>query len=441
MPVTPARASAYDILLSVNKRDAYASELLHSDRLRDLSASDRALTTEIVIGVLRWQSLLDANIAEHSSQKLSKLDVEVLVALRIAAYQIAFTRVPSRAAVNESVELVKRARKRSAMPFANAVLRKLAAAPPPSFGDAAVPPEHLADRYAHPQWLVSRWIAEHGEDAARQICRFDQQVPATSLRLSDPSVELDLRAEGVELAPGTLMTSARRVVGGDVTHTRAFAAGRVAIQDEGSQLVAALVGRGFRLLDCCAAPGGKTAVLAERNPEAKIVAVELHPHRARLLRERVTAPNVEVLTADATALPVGSDFDRILADVPCSGTGTLAHNPEIKWKLTAEDISDLHSRQVAILRGALSHLAIGGKLVYSTCSLEREENEEVVAEVLRDRSDYRLMDVREELQQLQRSAELIWPEISSLVRGKFLRTIPGIQPCDGFFAAIISRIE
>jgi 16S rRNA (cytosine967-C5)-methyltransferase len=214
----------------------------------------------------------------------------------------------------------------------------------------------------------------------------------------------------------------------------------VQVQDEASQLVALLVGRGERLLDCCAAPGGKTAALAARNPTASIIAAELHPHRARLLRQRVGAPNVKVLAADANALPLASDFDRVLADVPCSGTGTLARNPEIKWRLKPDDLRDLHARQVAILNAALDRLGRGGKLVYSTCSLERAEDEDVIAEVLSARTELRLLPARAELEALRAEGEIASADIDSLVRGDFLRTLPGVHPCDGFFAAVLTRV-
>ncbi len=203
-----------------------------------------------------------------------------------------------------------------------------------------------------------------------------------AVRLADAGTEAELRLDGIDLAPGQLLASARRVRAGNVSGTRAFAEGRVAIQDEASQLVALLVGTGSRILDCCAAPGGKTRVLAERNPEASIVALELHAHRARLLRKLVPASNVEVINSDVLDFKTSTGFDRVLADVPCSGTGTLAHNPEIKWRLKRGDLADLHGRQLAILRAAMQQVAPGGRLVYSTCSLEPEENEEVVEEVL-----------------------------------------------------------
>src|SRR5215468_6422837 len=311
MPISPARAAAFDVLLRVEGQDAYASELLHSERCDQLSTLDQALTTELVMGVLRWRSALDEAIASVSAQTLARLDREVLTSLRMGAYQLGWLdRVPAHAAIHESVELVKRARKRSAAPFANAILRKLADRPDHIHGHeqtllAAADPESIAKTSAHPLWLVERWALQFGVETAAQICAFDQMAPVTPIRLRDPAAGNDLLADGIELAPGALLTSARRVVTGDVTKTSAYADGRIAIQDEASQLVAALVGKGNRILDCCAAPGGKTWSMADRNPDATIVAVELHDRRAQLLRKRVTGRNVKVITGDVRELPEG----------------------------------------------------------------------------------------------------------------------------------------
>ena len=204
--------------------------------------------------------------------------------------------------------------------------------------------------------------------------------------------------------------------------------------------MALLVGNGSSILDCCAAPGGKTRLLAEQNPEAKILAVELHSHRARLLRKLVTAKNVTVMNADVRELANGERFERVLVDAPCSGTGTLARNPEIKWRLGADDLADLQSRQIAILQAAMRHVVLGGKLVYSTCSLEREENEDVVERALAAQPAFRLLDCRQELDRLRSEGALAWKDVVSLTRGPYLRTIPGVHPCDGFFAAILERI-
>lgn len=453
MSVSPARAAAFDILLRIERESSYASELLHSTAHEHLSAPDHALATELVMGVLRWRSRLDDDIATASSQPLHKLDLEILIALRLALYQLQWLdRIPQRAALHESVELVKRARKRSAAPFVNAVLRKLSVAPRSSKPVEHEPssPAALARAFAYPTWLIERWAREFGLSAAHQICQHNQSVPTTAIRLRTPDAELHLNQEGITLGAGLLLASARRVEAGDITNTKTFRSGEAAIQDEASQLVAALVGHALpgersQILDCCAAPGGKTLAIADHNPTAAITAVELHPHRARLLQKLLRAhpsesARIQIVTADAQRLPVSQQFDCVLADVPCSGTGTLARNPEIKWRLTLDDLAELARRQLAILRSALAHVAPGGRLIYSTCSLEKEENETVVGQALSENKSYRVLDCRLELAQLQRAAELTWPDPASLTRGPYLRTIPGVHPCEGFFAAILERV-
>jgi 16S rRNA (cytosine967-C5)-methyltransferase len=440
--LSASRAAAFDILLRVERHGAYASELLHSERYKKLSTADHALCTELVMGVLRWRSVLDAAVASSASQHLEKLDLEVLIALRLGAYQLGWLeRVPARAAIYESVELVKKARKRSAAAFANAVLRKLAreATKLRPAATSGVSLSGLAAAYAHPEWLVERWVRQYGEKRATSICVYDQQVPLTAIRLRHADAEQELQQAGIELAPGAFLPDACRVLIGEITHTAAFREGRVAIQDEASQLVAALVGRGQRLLDCCAAPGGKAAILADRNPLSQIIAADLHPQRARLLRRLVRAKNVQVICADAEQLPVSGKFDRALADVPCSGTGTLGRNPEIKWRLKPEDLANLHARQVSIVSSLFQHLGPGGRLVYSTCSLEREENQAVVEELQASAPGVRLLDCRSELKSMQERGELVWKDLDSITDGPYLRTLPGVHPCDGFFAAILEK--
>jgi len=444
MPISPARIAAFDILLRVERKDSYASELLHASHYSNLSVADHGLATELVMGVLRWRSLLDERIEKHSSQKLSRLDPEVLTALRLAAYQLLFLdRVPERAAVHESVELVKRAKKRSAVPFANAVLRKFGAIAGERDIASAIgkskTAEELAESSAHPPWLVERWVQEFGLDTTKKICAYDQQIPETAVRITDPVILDELRHEKIELAPGRLLSSSYRVNAADITHTRAFRENRLAIQDEASQLVSLLVGRGSSILDCCAAPGGKTRILAERNPRARIVAMELHPYRARMLRNLVASNNVHVIAADARNPPTSALFDGVLADVPCSGTGTLARNPEIKWRLKPEDLADLQTRQLDILLAAMQRVSLGGRLIYATCSLEKEENSDVVVKALSQNQSFRIDDCQRELEKLRTEGELRWEDINSLTDGPYLRTIPGKHPGDGFFAVILEK--
>src|ERR1700680_1222994 len=479
MTVSPARAAAFDILLRVEREASFSSELLHSVAYERLSKADHGLTTELVMGVLRWRSRLDADIAGSSAQPMRKLDLEVLIALRLWLYQLRWlNRMPVRAAINESVELVKRARKRSAAPFVNALLRKLAQLAEQAAREY-LSTEDLAQAFAHPVWLVARWAKQYGLAAAHRICQYNQTIPVTAIRLYHHAATNALQKEGVVVDPGALLASARRIRSGDVTRSQALAHGQIAIQDEGSQLVAVLVGKGARILDCCAAPGGKTMGIAQRDSRAQIIAVDLHPQRARLLRRlidssktildhrhadnsssgnqpsrngdkesaarshaaKLETENIFVVSADARQLPLSGKFDRVLADVPCSGTGTLARNPEIKWRLKPEDLDDLHARQLAILRGAMNSVAAGGRVIYSTCSLEIEENENAVEQALAEDNSFRLLDCRLELERLKAEGELVWSDTASLTRGPYLRTLPGIHPCDGFFAAMIEKLS
>jgi 16S rRNA (cytosine967-C5)-methyltransferase len=450
--ISPARTAAFEILMRIETTEAYASELLHSSRFAKLSPADHGLLTELVMGVLRWRGLLDEMIAARSSQAIAKLDLQVLTALRLGAYQIFFLdRVPKHAAVNESVELVKRAHKRSASGLVNAVLRKIDKAD-------VIPEEHgLQERshpysqgFPHPQWLVERWKRNFGADAAARICEYDQSTPRPVVRIADfcsphlapggvPNQPTLHGVDDIDLEPGKLLSTAFTVTAGDISQSTAFRERRVAIQDEASQLVALLIGNGHAILDCCAAPGGKTRILAQANPNATVVAIELHPRRAALLKKLVSEPNLQVIAGDVRAMPINKQFDRILVDAPCSGTGTLARNPDIKWRVKAEDLLRLQSYQIQLLGSAMKYAATGSRIVYSTCSLEPEENEQVIEKVLAENSEIQLIDARNRLLELQNSGELAWHDVDGLLRGPYLRTIPGVHPCDGFFAAILER--
>jgi 16S rRNA (cytosine967-C5)-methyltransferase len=288
---------------------------------------------------------------------------------------------------------------------------------------------------------VERWKQVYGEEVTRKICEHDQEAPRTAVRISHPSPTSGIAAtiEAVLVEPGKLLTRAAIVSAGEVTQTESFREHRVVIQDEASQLVALLVGEGKTILDCCAAPGGKARILAEGDSGATVVAMELHPRRAALLKKILHESNVRIVAADARAMPFGIQFDRILVDAPCSGTGTLARNPEIKWRLKPDDLSRLQSYQVEILSAAMKQVAVGGRIVYSTCSLELEENAQVIEKVMAGNSDFRVVDARDRLSELQEGGELAWNNIDSLLSGPYLRTVPGAHPCDGFFAAILER--
>jgi len=348
----PARILAFDILRRV-ETGAWASELLFAHSA-NLDSRDAGLAAEIVFGVLRYRGQLDFLI-EHYSGRRQKLDVEVRIALRMGIHQLRYLeRIPPHAAVGDSVDLVKRAHKRSASGFVNAILRQVDRDP------VAWPDREVA--LSCPEWLLARWEKQFGAEAAVAIARTALEEPEK--------------------------------------HTRGCRQ-----QDIGAQSIVPLLAleAGMSFLDVCAAPGNKTAQALESDVHA--TACDLHFHRLAQMKNL----DARLVLLDGTQpLPFARRFDRILVDAPCSGTGTLGRNPEAKWRFNPCDLSDLQARQIALLKNAYELLAPGGVLVYSTCSLEPEENEEVVAAAVP----------------------------ADVVAGT-MRRLPGRDAGDGFFAAVI----
>lgn len=454
--VSPARFEAFSILMELERSaGAHADDLLRGPRVSALSVQDRKLGTTLVLGVLRWQIRLDAAIRTQLAKPNARLDAAIRIALRLGVFQQHYLdRIPAHAAIGESVSLARLAGHEHASRMVNAVLRKLSQGPKP---DLTAPPENAADvatATAHPQWLVERWVAHYGIETAQAICKNGQQQPELAVRLEAPAVEVELVAEGVTLAPGAMLSAARRVLSGDVTATQAFQAGSVRIQEEGSQLIAELGGGVTqlpkRILDCCAAPGGKTLILAERNSHTKITALEISPTRCEALRSRTAgsrfAAQIEVVQGDAAQLPAEPRYDLILADVPCTGTGTLGRNPEIRHRLQPADLARHHARQCAILRGALR--AGTGRVIYSTCSLEPEENGSVVSEVLAENPDWRQVSVANVIEELREKGTMALASDEALLKAQSadgsMTILPGsLGPevqTDGFFVAILEKL-
>jgi 16S rRNA (cytosine967-C5)-methyltransferase len=445
--ISPARRAAFDVLLAVERGHAHSDDLLRGKAVSALSSADRNLATALVLGAIRWQIQIDHRLQSLLKRPNGKLDAGIRVALRLGAFQILhLDRIPSRAAIDESVELAKQAGHRFASGMVNAVLRKLAAAPREKYPEQNA--KELALAEAHAAWMVERWARFYGMDAARAICRHGQMQPSTAVRLAGPEAEAPLLESGIGLEPGHLLGGARTLVSGDVTATTAFREGRVRIQDEGSQLVAEIASANLnlddgRILDACAAPGGKTLILAERNPQARIVACEASATRLEQLRRRLAAfgDRVECRLADAARLSEDASFELVLADVPCSGTGTLGRNPEIRHRLLPEDLARQAERQRGILSAALRAVRVGGRVVYSTCSLEPEENEEVVAAVLAAAPGVRGVSLAETINAL-RAQSVLAPAAQlecALTSEGVLRLLPGSFHTDGFFIALLER--
>jgi 16S rRNA (cytosine967-C5)-methyltransferase len=453
--ISPARKIAYEVLRRVEAEGAYASDVLHAELDVRVKPEDAGLATEIVMGALRWRRLLDFLLDRQLKKPVAKLDLPVALALRIGLYQLRFLqRIPARAAVNESVELVKSARKTSAATLVNAVLRRAAneaRVPAEKFVAQDVPQaERLGILHSHPTWMVERWLARLGEQQTIALLQADNRAPRLSCALHNVThrdeIFTALQRAGLRTEPGNILQSAFAVSGGSPTRTPSFRDGAISVQDEASQTVPLLldVQASDRVLDLCAAPGGKTPPLVRAaGPSGIVVAADRHAHRLRAMREqfkRLDLTQVRSVELDAASpLPFGTLFNRVLVDTPCSGTGTLARHPEIRWRLQPEQLKEFHDLQTALLKSALERLAPGGRLVYSTCSMEPEENEQVVEEALRTVAVCRRIAAIDIANNLKGKLIPGFDGGSLFDRDGFFRTAPGPLETDGFFAAIISR--
>ncbi len=446
--VAPARRAAFEVLMEVGAGRGHSDELLHSARLAGMTGQDRNLTTALVMGVLRWQIALDARLGRFLDRPDQRVAEEVSIALRMGAFQLLhMDRIPAHAALSESVAMCRAAGQEHAAGMVNALLRRLTREPASTGAKLFEMTAAFAERLGHPGWMVERWVRAYGRGAALQICEADQREPLPGGMFADgPTGDTPPEGDG---AGGEDPADAELsgVVAADV-------AGGLPIMDEGSRLVAELAaialpetpGRAARVWDCCAAPGGKTMVMARRLGGAEILATDVSANRMRLMEQRIgemaasagSGGLVRCLVSDAGALPVEEgEFELVLCDVPCSGTGTLARNPEIRHRLRGEELVRQAQRQKVILAAALGRVAEGGRLVYSTCSLEAEECEAVVAAVA---GEWRQVPVDGLMRKLVDArilrAGLDW---ASMVRAQHLRTLQGVHGCDGFYAVVLER--
>lgn len=432
--VSPSRLTAFEILRGV-ENGAYSSILLAA-REPELKPADRGLCHELVLGVLRWQLHLDRIIEHYANRRVDKIDPEVRTILRMALYQLRFlSRIPPSAAVNESVKLVGLVKLRSAQPFVNAVLRRATREPEydPTVG-IMDPLESLSVKTSHPVWLLKRWTEAFGFEETARFAEANNQTPRPSMRIvrsrsTEAEVLAQLTAGGATVERSSVAAAAWRISGATGLLRQLAGEGKIYLQDDASQLVAEVVGAtaGERVLDLCSAPGGKTALIGERmNDRAKIVACDVSASRLSIVARTVELhqlTNVRLLLLNAEhRLPFQDHpFDRVLVDVPCSGTGTLRGNPEIRWRLSEETIATFAERQKRILENAASVVRIGGRLVYSTCSVEPEEDEDVVKWFLETQPGFGQVP------------------ISTASTGSVKRTWPHHEGTDGFFIAAFER--
>ncbi|MDQ3322298.1 MAG: 16S rRNA (cytosine(967)-C(5))-methyltransferase RsmB [Acidobacteriota bacterium] len=438
--VSPARFAAFEILLKIEREKSFSSALLPVYEEK-LSPPDKGLCHQITLGVLRRQIYLDHIVQSFSKTKIAKFDLEILISLRIGLFQLLFLdKIPDFSAINESVNLVHLAKKRSATGLVNAVLRRATREKDFKFNyEDEI--ERVSIETSHPRWFVEYWTKSFGFEETEKLARSNNETPPLSFRLTNKSDERTietLRKLGLEITESDVAAYAFRVAKPNEMLFVYAAEGRIYFQEESSQLVGETVKllEDENFLDVCAAPGSKfTQIPAQskfkiQNSKSIKIAGDLREHRLRFLRESAVnqgLSNLNLIAYDAEKqLPFAAEtFDCILLDAPCSGTGTIRHNPEIRYFLKKKDFAELQAKQLEILQNASKVLKKNGRIVYSTCSLEREENEAVIEKFLESNFEF----------------EKALPDLPTkfLTAENFARTSPARDSTDGFFIAVLKK--
>ena len=433
MKISPARIAAFEILVKIEKEKSFSSALLplYEEKLQ---TKDRALCHELTLGVLRKQIYLDKIIESFTNNK--KLDSAVRIALRLGIYQLKFLdKIPDYSAINESVNLVQFAKKTSAKGFVNAILRRvLREEVKLQFTDEI---EKVSVETSHPRWLIERWAKEFGFEKSENIAHANNQTPNLVFRLTGKSDEntLEILSKvGLEIIESKNVPNAFQVSKPNEILFAFAKEGKIYFQEESSQLVGKTVNLSEceKFLDVCAAPGSKLSQIANQNSSNNfIVGGDLYQHRLRVvgeILEKTGAESVNILAYDALKhLPFADEsFDVVLVDAPCSGTGTIRHNPEIRYFLEENDFAELSVKQLGILNNASKIVKSGGRLIYSTCSLERQENEAVCEKFLGQAQNFKK----------------VLPNISEdfLTGEDYARTFPDRDKMDGFFIAVFQKL-
>lgn len=443
-----ARELALDALLRIEKDKAY-SNLTVNRLLNDhpLSRHDAALVTELVYGTIQRKNTLDFYISRFVSGSTDRLSPLVLQLLRLSFYQLVYLdRIPPHAAVNEAVNIAKKRGHKGIAGLVNAVLRRALREPERMrIPDGLAAARAISFAHSHPEWLVERWIRQFGEETAVRICEANNTPPRQAIRVNplrasrqdvlDELLRAGITARLSDIAPAGIVVDG----GGHLAGQAGFKRGAYSIQDESSMLVAEVLAPepGMTVLDCCAAPGGKTAHIAEKmGDRGTVVANDLHPRKIRLIRqqaERLGLASVRAEAGDAADLPdryEPESFDRILLDAPCSGFGVIRRKPDLKWTKKEEDIAAISALQAALLDAVAGLLKPGGVLVYSTCTLEREENEDQVRGFLARHPEFS-PDAT--------AADRLPALRSSFVQPGMLRIFPHDFGSDGFFIAALRK--
>ncbi len=441
MSDTP-RNTAFRILKKVFTKNGFASALLKNRLDKHPDPRDKALVTTVVYGVLRWKNRLDVYIETFSDRGIDSLDPGVLILLRMGLYQIfMLDRIPAPAAVDETVELGKKHLNRGVGGFLNGVLRTaIRKSGKVSFPDRRENPEEYITKYlSQPRWLVERWIDRHGVAEACRIASILNKPPEVTLRMNKIKTSFaefkeflnsnEIEYQISDYCSDTFLVDSR------ILKRKYLETGYFYVQSLASQIIPFIVNpiEGEKILDACCAPGGKLTHLHSLNKNAVLTGMDIHHKKLKKTRNNCKRlgcnDSVNLVRADIKNSPFLKKFDKILLDVPCSGLGTIRGNPEIKWKRTPSDFKDSGEKQKEMLESALRGVKKGGKLIYSVCSSEPEETNEVIDSILLSNNDISVLNI-----------EGCLPEkCAEMSDGKFFKTLPHKHNTDGFFAAVLKK--
>ena len=435
------RDAALSILLAVDKNQAYSNLLLHQTIEKyKIDPKDRALLTEITYGTLQHKFTLDYFLEPFIK---GKVDLWVRWLLRLSLYQMEYlSRIPAHAAVNEAVEIAKRRGHQGIASMVNGVLRSILRKGVRSVDEIKDPIERLSIETSHPQWLVARWVEFYGFNHTSEMLHENNVPPVQTVRVNTTKTTVDevlasLEEDGVKAEQSDVIPECIYLSNGQASRTEAFKKGFITIQDESSMLPANVLNPqpGWRVLDMCAAPGGKTTHMAEKmNNNGSILATDLHPHKLDLIDENVERLGLEIIqTAPIDGRKAASflqeeSFDAVLVDAPCSGLGVMRRKPDIKYTKREEDLESLHSIQLELLENAVKVLKPGGRLVYSTCTVDKVENEGTVNDFLTTHPEMELVPI-----------EHLPTQLIEKQQNGMLQVFPQDFGSDGFFVAAFCK--
>ena len=434
------RESALEILEAIEKNQAYSNLLLnHVIQRNSISGPDIGLLTEITYGTIQRKFTLDYFLKPFINKKI---ETWVQILLRLSLYQMVYLdKIPDRAVIYEAVEIAKKRGHRGISGMVNGILRAVQRKGLPSLEEIHNPIEKISIETSHPKWMVKRWAEQFGLEKTKEMCEANLLAPLQTARVNMTKASVEkvkqmLEDEGYEIQYSPLVPESLRSLKGNLAQSQAFKNGYITVQDESSMLVAYAMNltKNLNILDCCAAPGGKTTHIAEKlNGTGKVISLDLHEHKIKLISEnadRLGLNNVETRAMDSRQVSEnfkGESFDRVLVDAPCSGLGVLRKKPDIKYSKTLQDLQSLQTIQKSILIEASRLVKPGGLLVYSTCTVDKEENEGNVQEFLKETNDFEEYPIQ--------LTEMIQP----LVNNNRVQIFPQDFGGDGFFISCFRK--